>query len=219
LFRIFGVRILEQESSFILLELSTERYYRSLARRLSIEPGQFRFPELEIEVFMPTQKDVKSEILAKYSPLQKSIRLNLYLYRQSARRKTEGVLWAGTRYRTVSERHFDHLWQIPGMVYEMLGEIGVKHDVSPHPHSDNLLMDANIRRNAEFYEDVAKFAFKPKTTLRLTQDEKAALLQHLLPEQGEHGEIMDSVVQKLTDITTPEECPLEEDPEGTPQPQ
>lgn len=66
------------------------------------------------------------------------IKLSVYLYRDCARAKQEGVIWLSTPKNRNKELHFNYLDQIPERIRKHLEMVGLTYDVAEN--SDNTVI-------------------------------------------------------------------------------
>jgi hypothetical protein len=76
---------------------------------------------------------------------KRMIHFSLYLYRECARAKQEGVIWMTNPRNDNKELHFDHLDEIPAKIREHLKLIGRAYDVADN--SDNTVIAPKARKS------------------------------------------------------------------------
>jgi hypothetical protein len=78
-------------------------------------------------------------------PEKHMVKFALYLYRECARAKQEGVIWMTNPRNENKELHFNYLDEIPAKIREHLKLIQLAYDVADN--SDNSVIAPKIRKS------------------------------------------------------------------------
>lgn len=108
----------------------------------------------------PTEIDARFAA-DELSPLDTgTLPITLYLYRKCKRGKEEGTIGIecklkGGEIKTISG-HFDHLYEIPVVLTSLMEQLGLKYDISSHPHANSVIVANSFRRNWDFYQKMGR---------------------------------------------------------------
>ena len=78
-------------------------------------------------------------------PEKHMVKFSLYLYRECARAKQEGVIWMTNPRNDNKELHFNYLDEIPAKIREHLKLIELAYDVAEN--SDNSVIAPKVRKS------------------------------------------------------------------------
>ncbi len=78
-------------------------------------------------------------------PEKHMIKFSLYLHRECARAKQEGMIWMTNPRNDNKELHFNYLDEIPAKIREHLRFIGLAYDVADN--SDNSVIALKVRKS------------------------------------------------------------------------